>query len=117
MGWNAPLQNALPRMVTPLPVYERVNRLGPVNQPTVAQATMDIPETHLPEGWDALLQNPLPRLVPPLPAPIHGRVIKAPVPEPMPMMIPPPPCTLALFQEQQRQKQRQQEQALAALQE
>ncbi|KAG5731229.1 hypothetical protein E4T56_gene14502 [Termitomyces sp. T112] len=63
-GWNAPLQNALPRIVPPLPVYERVNRLGPVNQPAVAQATVDIPETHLPEGWDAPLQNPLPRLSP-----------------------------------------------------
>ncbi|KAG5735443.1 hypothetical protein E4T56_gene12775 [Termitomyces sp. T112] len=104
-------------MVPPLPVYGRVNRLGPVNQPTVAQVTMDIPETHLLEGWDAPLQNPLPRLVPPLPAPIHGRVIKAPLPQPMLIMIPPPPHTLALFQEQQRLKQRQQEQALAALQE
>ncbi|KNZ72343.1 hypothetical protein J132_03869 [Termitomyces sp. J132] len=116
-GWNAPLQNALPRMVPPLPVYERVNRLGPVNQPAIAQATVDIPETHLPERWDAPLQNPLPRLVPHLPAPIHGRVIKAPVPEPITIMMPPLPHTLALFQEQQRLKQRQQEQALAALQE
>ncbi|KAG5715838.1 hypothetical protein E4T56_gene17884 [Termitomyces sp. T112] len=113
-GWDAPLQNPIPRVVPPLPapIQRRGNR---VNQSALAQAAMVIPETVLPEGWDAPLQNPLPRMVPPLPAPVHRRVRNGPLPELI--MAPAPLALQALLEEQQRLRQRQQEQALAILQE
>ncbi|KAG6882908.1 hypothetical protein C0992_010312, partial [Termitomyces sp. T32_za158] len=80
-GWDAPLQNPMPRMVPLLP--DPVHRGRPGNQaivahptaaqPIVAQPAIIIPpETHLPEGWDAPLQNPVPRIVPP-PPPLRRR--------------------------------------------
>ncbi|KAG6896729.1 hypothetical protein C0995_011107, partial [Termitomyces sp. Mi166 len=76
-GWDALLQNPMPRMVPPIPapVHRRNNNmLRPLNQPVVA-----IPETHV------LLQNPMLRMVPSIPAP-------APLQNPMPRMMPPPPA-------------------------
>ncbi|KNZ78774.1 hypothetical protein J132_09912 [Termitomyces sp. J132] len=101
-GWDAPLQNLIPRMVPPPPapplrrvrkvpmensmpimmpslsaVHGRDNRL---NQPTIAQPTVIIPQTILPEGWNAPLQHPIPRMVPLLPAPALRRIRPAPPP-------------------------------------
>ncbi|KAG6869937.1 hypothetical protein C0995_016154, partial [Termitomyces sp. Mi166 len=110
-GWDAPLQNPMPRMLppAPAPMYGRNNNmLRPVNQPVLV---VTIPETVFPEGWDAPLQNPI-RIVPPLPAPALRRVRNVRQEQ-----------SLAILQEQQRLRhvamaeEQERQQALAVLEE
>ncbi|KAG6858583.1 hypothetical protein C0995_015505, partial [Termitomyces sp. Mi166 len=127
-GWDAPLQNPMPKMVppAPAPIHRRNNMLRPVNQPIVA-----IPEIHAP------VQNPMPGMMLPPPAPVYRgdnmlRPINQPIvaipetvlPEgwnapllnPMPRMVPLPPSPAARRNNRQRQVN-QQQQTLAVLQE
>ncbi|KAG6859374.1 hypothetical protein C0995_009195 [Termitomyces sp. Mi166 len=127
-GWDAPLQNPMPRMVppAPAPMYRRNNNmLRSINQPIVA-----IPEIHV------SLQNPMPRMMLPPSAPVYrgdsmlrpvnqpivaipGTVLlegwDAPLQNPIPRIVPPLPApalrrvrnvrqeqSLAILQEQQR---------------
>ncbi|KAG5736109.1 hypothetical protein E4T56_gene6318 [Termitomyces sp. T112] len=120
-GWDAPLQNPIPRVVPPLPalIQRRGNR---VNQSALAQAVIVIPETVLPEGWDAPLQNALPRMVPSAPAPTLKRVRPNAYRETMENHPNQQQHALAALQEQQRlrhiamvEEQKRQQQALAIL--
>jgi hypothetical protein len=80
-GWNAPLQNPVPRNVPVVPPAVR-RRRTPFPNPVVPDVPHlpHIPEVQLPQGWNAHLQDPVLRNVPVAPPAVRGDGIPLPNP-------------------------------------